>query len=59
MPRRRSQSKRASYDAALQNAKNLRASIQASEATMKLAGRAAPRHRDSRAVRRLRREAAW
>lgn len=33
------QSKRASYDAALQNAKNLRASIQASEATMKLAGR--------------------
>jgi RND family efflux transporter MFP subunit len=33
------QSKRASYDAALQNARNLRASIQASEATMKLAGR--------------------
>ncbi len=33
------QSKRASYDSALQNAKNLRASIQASEATMKLAGR--------------------
>jgi len=33
------QSKRASYTAALQNAKNLRASIQASEATMKLAGR--------------------
>ncbi len=33
------QSKRASYDAALQNAKNLRAGIQASEATMKLAGR--------------------
>ena len=32
-------SKRASYTAALQNAKNLRASIQASEATMKLAGR--------------------
>ena len=33
------QSKRASYNAALQNGKNLRASIQASEATMKLAGR--------------------
>ena len=33
------QSKQASYDSALQNAKNLRASIQASEATMKLAGR--------------------
>src|SRR4029079_3605252 len=33
------QSKRASYTSALQNAKNLRASIQASEATMKLAGR--------------------
>src|SRR5438093_5431918 len=33
------QSKRASYDAALQTAKNLRASIQASEATMKLADR--------------------
>jgi len=33
------QSKRASYTAALQNAKNLRAGIQASEATMKLAGR--------------------
>jgi HlyD family secretion protein len=33
------QSKRASYESALQNAKNLRASIQASEATMKLAGR--------------------
>jgi RND family efflux transporter MFP subunit len=33
------QSKRASYTAALQNARNLRASIQASEATMKLAGR--------------------
>jgi multidrug efflux pump subunit AcrA (membrane-fusion protein) len=33
------QSKKASYDSALQNAKNLRASIQASEATMKLAGR--------------------
>ena len=32
-------SKRATYAAALQNAKNLRASIQASEATMKLAGR--------------------
>jgi RND family efflux transporter MFP subunit len=32
-------SKRASYDVALQNARNLRASIQASEATMKLAGR--------------------
>jgi multidrug efflux pump subunit AcrA (membrane-fusion protein) len=32
-------SARATYDAALQNAKNLRASIQASEATMKLAGR--------------------
>jgi multidrug efflux pump subunit AcrA (membrane-fusion protein) len=33
------QSKRASYDSALQNAKNLRASIQASEASMKLADR--------------------
>jgi RND family efflux transporter MFP subunit len=33
------QSKRASYDSSLQNAKNLRAGIQASEATMKLAGR--------------------
>jgi multidrug efflux pump subunit AcrA (membrane-fusion protein) len=33
------QSKRASYDSALQNARNLRASIQASEATMKLANR--------------------
>jgi HlyD family secretion protein len=33
------QSKRASYEAALQNARDLRASIQASEATMKLAGR--------------------
>ena len=33
------QSKQATYDAALQNAKNLRASIRASEATMKLAGR--------------------
>ena len=33
------QSKRASYDASLQTAKNLRASIQASEATMKLADR--------------------
>lgn len=33
------QSKRASYNSALQNGKNLRASIQASEATMKLAGR--------------------
>src|SRR5262249_6002364 len=33
------QSKRASYDLALQNAKNLRASIQASEASMKLAER--------------------
>jgi multidrug efflux pump subunit AcrA (membrane-fusion protein) len=33
------QSKRASYTSALQNGKNLRASIQASEATMKLAGR--------------------
>ena len=32
-------SKRASYTAALQNAKDLRASIQASEAAMKLAGR--------------------
>lgn len=32
-------SKRASYTSALQNAKNLRASIQASEAAMKLAGR--------------------
>jgi RND family efflux transporter MFP subunit len=32
-------SKRATYAAALQNAKNLRASIRASEATMKLAGR--------------------
>ena len=33
------QSKRAGYDASLQNARNLRASIQASEASMKLAGR--------------------
>jgi RND family efflux transporter MFP subunit len=33
------QSKRASYDASLQNARNLRAGIQASEATMKLADR--------------------
>ncbi len=33
------QSRRASYTSALQNARNLRASIQASEATMKLAGR--------------------
>lgn len=33
------QSKRASYDLAVQNAKNLRASIQASEATTKLADR--------------------
>ena len=33
------QSKKASYDLSLQNAKNLRASIQASEATMKLADR--------------------
>jgi RND family efflux transporter MFP subunit len=33
------QSKRAIYNAALQNGKNLRASIQASEAAMKLAGR--------------------
>jgi RND family efflux transporter MFP subunit len=33
------QSRRASYTASLQNARNLRASIQASEATMKLAGR--------------------
>jgi multidrug efflux pump subunit AcrA (membrane-fusion protein) len=33
------QSARARYDAALQNGKNLRASIQASEASMKLAGR--------------------
>jgi HlyD family secretion protein len=33
------QSKRAIYNAALQNGRNLRASIQASEATMKLAGR--------------------
>ena len=33
------QSKQASYDSALQGARNLRASIQASEATMKLAGR--------------------
>ena len=33
------QSRRASYDSALQGARNLRASIQASEATMKLAGR--------------------
>jgi multidrug efflux pump subunit AcrA (membrane-fusion protein) len=33
------QSKRASYDSALQNAKNLRASIQASEATMNLSDR--------------------
>jgi multidrug resistance efflux pump len=33
------QSKQASYDLSLQNAKNLRASIQASEASMKLADR--------------------
>ncbi|HEY1305028.1 MAG TPA: efflux RND transporter periplasmic adaptor subunit, partial [Vicinamibacterales bacterium] len=33
------QSKRAQYDSSLQNAKNLQASIQASEASMKLAGR--------------------
>jgi RND family efflux transporter MFP subunit len=33
------QSARASYDSAVQNAKNLRANIQASEATMKLASR--------------------
>jgi RND family efflux transporter MFP subunit len=33
------ESKQASYDSALQSARNLRASIQASEATMKLAGR--------------------
>jgi len=33
------QSKQASYDSALQSARNLRASIHASEATMKLAGR--------------------
>ena len=33
------QSKKASYDSALQNAKNLRASIQASEATMNLSDR--------------------
>ncbi len=33
------ESSRASYNASLQNARNLRASIQASEATMKLAGR--------------------
>jgi RND family efflux transporter MFP subunit len=33
------QSRRATYNSALQNGKNLRASIQASEATMKLAGR--------------------
>jgi len=33
------QSKRAIYNSAIQNAKNLRAGIQASEATMKLAGR--------------------
>ena len=33
------QSRQASYDSALQNARNLRASIQASEAAMKLAGR--------------------
>ena len=33
------QSARATYDVALQNAKNMRAGIQASEATMKLAGR--------------------
>jgi RND family efflux transporter MFP subunit len=33
------QAKRAAYDSALQNGKNLRASIQASEATMKLANR--------------------
>ena len=37
--RPRCRSKQASYDVALQNAKNLRASIQASEATMKLADR--------------------
>jgi len=33
------QSRRAQYDVALQNGKNLRASIEASEATMKLSGR--------------------
>jgi HlyD family secretion protein len=33
------QSKRAGYESSLQNARNLRAGIQASEATMKLAGR--------------------
>ena len=33
------QSRQASYDSALQGARNLRASIQASEAAMKLAGR--------------------
>jgi len=33
------QSKKAMYNSAIQNAKNLRASIQASDATMKLAGR--------------------
>ena len=56
--RRRSSRSARATTSALQNAKNLRASIQASEATMKLAGPAAPRHRDPRAVRRLRREAA-
>ncbi len=39
MPRPPLQSKQASYDLSLQNAKNLRASIQASEASMKLADR--------------------
>ena len=33
------QSKKASYDSSLQNAQNLRASIQASEASMRLADR--------------------
>ncbi len=39
MPTRRYESKKASYDSALQNAQNLRASIQASEANVKLADR--------------------
>ena len=52
------ETKKATYDASLHNARNLRASIQASQATMKLAAAAAARRRDPRAVRRLRREAA-
>ncbi len=48
------QSARAGYDSALQKAKDLRASIQGSEASMKLAGRETPRYRHSRAVRWLR-----